>query len=398
MNFTKDEIREKQPPKKSGVIAALLLVIAIIAVSFTVYLNSRDFDLSASGFSRFLSVFSDTEAGGEEVKPMELPFEDNMRTTYCVYKDYFAKCTTDGVKLMDKEGKEVWSVGTALVSPIVKTNGANILVADIGGKYISVFDNRGVKWEKKADGNIINADISESGYVTVVREKKGYKASVRVYDAFGNEKFDRDIGKDHVINAAVAPSGEQLVLLKLETAGITARPSLQFLDIKGSDFAARTPEEEGIFAAATYFDDDSLLVSSDTTVVFYDNQREEKWRGEFERVFSIAAASGRNSVIAYQEKGGQGIFESAGTYIGFFNARGQKTAECRLEGEVRNIRCHSGVVAVNMLREVYFINSSGKIIGKYTAKSDIDDIGFFSKAEAAVFTKNSVVITRTSSN
>ena len=49
-------------------------------------------------------------------------------------------------------------------------------------------------------------------------------------------------------------------------------------------------------------------------------------------------------------------------------------------------------MAINTGREVYFINSKADLILKYNSLSDVLQVYFFSKDEAAIVTRNSVDI------
>ena len=79
--------------------------------------------------------------------------------------------------------------------------------------------------------------------------------------------------------------------------------------------------------------------------------------------------------------------------IVLLNVKGEKVSQYQLEGTVINIETYSDNIAVNTGREVYFINTKGNLIGKYSSKTDIIGVNFFNKQEAEIVTKGSIVVT-----
>lgn len=388
-----EERKEKIYPRLR-VISATLLIILVFCIAAVAYLKTNGSDIDFPALSRIAAAAGISEAGRKDStqagreKVIEIPYVNDRNTDFAVYDSMIAKCTADGIKLLDMSGAEIKNFSLSLSYPFMKTNGKDLLVAEKGGKSIYVIRGNSIKWEKKTDSSIINADISDDGFVSVVQKSSGYKNKVSVFDQNGIERFYRNLAENRVISAIVAPSAEQMALLTLNASGIMAESGLQFLDSTGQPLYAATLDKDETFAIIGYLDDDSLFCSSGKTFILYDHKITEKWRKTTGRVFSIAAY-GRTVVAAYQEK------QDNATVIGFFNSRGKKTAECKLSEEIKNISVYSGIAAVNTTREVYFINSSGKITGRYGSASDIKNVFFFNKLEALIIKKDSIVVTDT---
>lgn len=395
MNITEEKVNEEHKTRKSGLFLTVLLFMMIIGIAFFAYMKSRDEisfkDINLKGL---LSADSAKSRKAEAEKTYEIAYEPREHPVFNVHNEYLVKCTKDAVKGLNKKGQEIWSINASFNNPLVKSNGVELMIADLGGRDLYVIRDKTVKWNNRIDNSIINADIGKGGYVAVVQQAKGYKGMIKVFDPLGVEMFYRKIADYFVLGVQVAPSSEQLVMNSVDTSGINIKPSLQFFDMLGNPFAAKEPVKDVIFPSVWYLNDDSLLAVSDSLLVFYDKERNEKWRKEFSRIYSSNVVLGKYLVIAVESENKPGMLGGASSEILFFNSKGNKTAACEVEAGVRNLRVCSDIIAVNTGREVYFIDTKGKLIGKYSSKHEILDVYFFSKAEAAVVTKSSVVVTQ----
>ena len=64
------------------------------------------------------------------------------------------------------------SEGIGFDDPIVKTNGSRLLAVNAGSTEICVLDGESIRWQDRTDDPILNAEISDDGYVTVVTSAK----------------------------------------------------------------------------------------------------------------------------------------------------------------------------------------------------------------------------------
>jgi hypothetical protein len=316
----------------------------------------------------------------------EIPYESKENTAFAVYKDYIVKAGSEGIKLMDKKGTEVWNDSVPVGRPVIRTNGTDLLVADIGGMDVVVVNGKSEKWKEKADGKIINADISQDGHVTILSYEKRYGGEATVFDNLGIEIYKAFIADISPISAGVSPSSREMLVNCINTSGVKAQTSIKLYDTGGKEIIKGKILEplNSIYPVMWYAGDDSIYFAGDTAVTLVDKTGEQKWTREYETVYSACMAGSRNLAVAVNDK--------AGPELKILGTNGRELASCPIEAEVHNLSSFGNIIAVNTIREAYFINDRGSIIGKYTSKADILEVYFFSRHEAAVVSKNSVTI------
>ena len=108
---------------------------------------------------------------------------------------------------------------------------------------------------------------------------------------------------------------------------------------------------------------------------------------EIQKVYSIDVIDDKLFIAAVSSNDTANTSE-----ILFITREGKVLKSYPLKREVNNISTYRDIVAINTGREVYFINSKADLILKYNSLSDVLQVYFFSKDEAAIVTRNSVDI------
>ncbi|HOJ10511.1 MAG TPA: DUF5711 family protein [Clostridiales bacterium] len=378
--------------KKSGVFLFILLLIAIMFTAYIAYLKSNNIDISKIGLKKLVSAaIQGHEIDADNANIFEIGYEAKDKPSFEVYREWLIKCTLYSVTAIDKKGEEQWSIPILLNKPMLQSQGGRLLVSDIGGRSIYVIEGKNIKWQKAVDGNIINASINETGYVSVVHETEGYKGMVSVYDVDGQEIFHRYINETFVLSSQVMASGQQIIINNIDASGSTAYTCIDFTDLMGNPFAALVPEQGAIYPFILALSDDSFALANDVSIIYYNKNREKLWENKYKKIYGCKEISDKSFIAAVDDindTGGRQKF--SGVII--LNKDGRITARCPIDGQVCNISTFKDIAAVNNKREVYFINSKGTLEGKYSSITDIEKVIFFNKNEAALITKSRIII------
>lgn len=394
MSFPEENSKTGHVNKKSSAILFFALCLMIAGLAFLAYAKSMNMDIGKISLVDLLKGVQSqkSDAQGKEISEFQLDTKDHP--VFSLFKDTIIRCTRDSIKGINKKGEIQWSIHISMDNPLVKVSKYGILVADIGGKDIYVLDGSDIKWNKKLDDNIINADIGDNGYVTVVHEARGYRGAVATFNLQGGRFFTRYINESNILSACVSPSGKQIVIDSVDTSGVTADTYFEFTDILGKPFA-KVAKKDAILPNIKYFGDDYFVAAGDSLIVLYDKNGNEKWNQEFKNggVYCVATALNKYIVAAVRGGNNTGIPDES-TGIKVINTRGKQIAQYKLDTEVKSLKTCSNIIAANTGREVYFITTSGKLSGKYTSKNEIVSVFFSSKSEAVVFTKVSAEIVK----
>lgn len=384
--------------KKTSIWLFFLLLIAVVMLASFAYMKSKGLDLSDIK-SSLAEMFGDQAQTASSEETVEFNYDSKQHPVFCTYKEYIIIGTTEGIKAFNSKGEVAWSVTAPVGKAMLKSSEDKLLLADLGGKDVYIFNKDKLEWQQSFEGNIINADVSRSGYVTIVHEMAGYKGMVRVFDAKGQMMLSRYIASNFVVSSMVSPSGGQLVINSIDASGAKANPYLQFFDLKKQleepskePDAAGIPVQDEILAYVSFLGDDALYAVGDTSLIYYDKEREQKWIRKFHEIYSACVSAEKYAVVA--SKGGSidGPADGSGPQVQVFNAKNNIVGTFPVDTSVKSVVAHADLIGVNTGREAFFIDTEGKLKARYTAKADIEKIYFINENTVAIITKTSITV------
>lgn len=361
-----------------------MLFVCVVAVAVFTWQSSLD---SSAGPEDLLKLFqaSPTDVIKEAHTQYIYEFDAREKPVFIAYKDFIVRCGSSGIWFLDKTGEVIRSEGLIYNNPIIKTNGSLILVADQGTGDLAVLNNESIQWSEKIDESILNADISEDGYVTLITTAKRDNNEVRVFESHGVELFRKVIANDFAVSANISPSEDRLVLSAVSTGAAGAFSVYKFYDMKGENIAElsfNTISE--LFPIFSYNSNGSIFAVGDKAAVSIDPTGTVVWDKKFHRVAGAApAGNGQFAVAADSDEG---------SILKIYQSDGKELASCELPGKPEGLNAIRGVVCVNTSDIVYFYNSKGSIISKYSTGSPIQQVCFFNKHQAAVVTDRQAAV------
>lgn len=385
------ERKRSKEGKKSGLLLFILLVVVILFLAYKAYLKSGNEDFVNIDIEKLISkVINKDSDETEETRIVEVKYEVKDKPCFEVYNNWIIKCTKYSVVALDRNGNEQWNISVLLDKPVLKSGKSGLLVADIGGRNVYFIKDKSIKWQKAVDGDIINADINDDGYTTVVHKVEGYRALMVLFDPDGQEIFRRYIVDTFVISSHVLSSGKQVIINSLDVSGASASSYIEFTDLLGNPFAAVVPEEGQMYPVLLFLNDGSFALLNDTTIIYYNKNREKFWENKYEKIYASGVLSGKYFIIAAKNDSSRSNL----TDIFIINQNGNELEKLTIEGQVYNIFAvpRYDIAAINNKREIIFINSKGNIEGRCSSISDIQKVLILSKNEAALITKKSITI------
>lgn len=389
-NFSNNEsdmktykISSRVKKKSSNIFMALLLVMVVIVIAFYAYAKSLDGNFSKLSLESIFSAGKGNETVYSTIS--DIPYESKENTAFAVYRNYIAKAGSEGIILLDKTGTEIWTDSVPMGKPVIMTNGEDLLIADVGGMDFVVLNGKTEKWRGKADGKIINADISSDGHVTILSYAKRYEGEATVFDPMGVELYKTFIADNSPVSTRISPSSREMIVNCINTSGVRAQTYTKLYDADGKELSGKMLGPVNcIYPVMWYAGDDSIYFAGDTAITLLDKSGEQKWTQKYDTVYSACMAGNRNIAAAVKDKNG--------TEVKIFGTNGHELASCPIDSDVRNLSSFGNIIAVNTVREVYFVNDRGNVTGKYTSKADVLDVYFFNRHEAVVVSNSSVAV------
>lgn len=377
-----NNVRNMPQYKNTNLVVAVLLVLVVIFTAYFAYMKNQGTDLKDFSLKNLFGSGASEDQENVYRATSSIPYESKENTVFAAYKDYIVKAGIDGIEILDQKGTSVWHDALPMSRPVLRSNGSDLLVADLNGLDYVVINGKAEKWKGKSEGTIINADINSDGHVAILNKTKRYGGEAIIYDAYGVELFKTFISDNSPVSVRISPSSDMLGISCINTDGSSIQTYLKLYNMQGDVLAGKLLDPAGAVYPMVSFAGEDTYLAGDTAVTLVNSAGEQKWTKKYDAVYSACMAGSRNIAAAVEE--------NKNVSLKILGTNGHELAAYDIGTEVKNLSSSGNIIAINAIREVYFVNDRGTLLGKYTSKADISEVLFLSKYEAAVVSKSSI--------
>lgn len=378
---------------RQNLIILLLFIVFILIISLISYTNKNNisikdlFNLNTSSSSNSLDVVEDTTKVLYKIKT-----EPSVLKTVRVFGSLIVEASKNNLKFYNKHSQKIYDIPVNLNTPIIKISGSYMVIGDLNGTYIIVFNNNEKLWEKNFHNNITNFDIDSSGYLTLIHEQTLYKSAISVLNTQGMEVFSIGKVEHRIISAKLIDSSKHLILNYINTNGITPSTVLEKIDIINKKQIETKIITNEILPFIDFFNDSKYILSGSEKIYCFDTKFKELWNYTIiGNLYSLNKNSLEPELIfAENSKSTEGFFNKSDIQISKLLSNGSKKDLVTLNHKVHNISSTGNSIAINCGREVYFLNSSGSVLSKYSSKEFIDSVDFLNNSQAVLLSNDMI--------
>ncbi len=147
---------------------------------------------------------------------VKISFQSGINYNAVAYNRGVLLVGGDSIRMIDNRGRENWTIVTSINSPMVITENEYIMLADLNGTTVSVYEKDKLVSHIKTEKEIITAKVNKNGYVAVATEELGYKGAVHIYDKKGAEIYKWMSGSGYIGDIDIS-SKNRLAVAQLMT-------------------------------------------------------------------------------------------------------------------------------------------------------------------------------------
>ena len=291
-----------------------------------------------------------------------ISLDDMNESQFASYKDGIICAKMNHLTFINNDGTIGWETDTAIVDPILKTEGGYILLAEKNRNKICMYNDRKLIYDIDDPDTIIAAEISSAGDAVIITDKSSYKGGISVYNKTGARIFSWASGSNMVISADISAASRRVAVSLLNT-DVTVGSVIMLFDVNKTESDAK--------------------IAFDDTVIFNMHFIGDLLCGFGNEQLTHCAIDTSGNKLVSLDDGNIPI-------INMYSKRGSLTETATLTGVTDFIDIKNKTIVYNLGRDVYFgkINS-GSII-KYTSAMDIKDLIITSSRSFVIVYSNSV--------
>lgn len=287
------------------------------------------------------------------------------------YKNGILQYSENKIVYYNSSGKKVWSKTYSISNPQLKICGDYIMVADMKGTQILIFDKDGKQSKITTAYSITDAEIAEQGVVAIALAAKNTNY-IELYNLSKEKLVSIQTSIDengYPLDIALSPGGEILCASYFIVDGVETKNRLTFYDF--SESGAKTENILGgfdynntIVPTVAFLKKDTVCAFGDDKISVYHIGSKPKLKKEIEVESSIKSIAYDDEHFAIVRE--HYTDESEGNYtLEIFSQNGNKVGTCGISDEYTDINLYDNKVILNSAYHSTIISMNGNKMFDY---------------------------------
>ena len=375
--------------KKIIIIAMIIVLIILFAILFAVYISKREvrnwIDINIFG----------KNVSEQDIQSISLNTDKNNQVH--VYSNYISLLNDKTVTLYNSYGEKVTSIEVNINSAIFDSSQKYLAIAENKGNEICLIFDKTYLWSEKIEGEILQIHVNKNGYVATVSTDATHKSIVTFFNSQGKKLFTSYFATTRIVDASISNDNKYIAIGELDTSGTIIKSNIKILSVQN----AQQDAENTI--TYTYNADDGKLITNvkyqdknqiscifdDGLGVIKDNTYKDVIKIENDSITYLA--NDFNNHVAYVDEEDTGLFK-AQSNVHIINTSDFQERIYKMDYIAKDVYGNDNIIAINVGTEIYFVDTNGWLIKKYTSNQEITNIRFSEKLATVIFKDKIVII------
>lgn len=375
--------------KKIIIIAMIIGLIILFAILFAVYISKREVRnwIDINIFRKNVSE--------QDIQSISLNTDKNNQVH--VYSNYISLLNDKTVTLYNSYGEKVTSIEVNINSAIFDSSQKYLAIAENKGNEICLIFDKTYLWSEKLEGEILQIHVNKNGYVATVSTDATHKSIVTFFNSQGKKLFTSYFATTRIVDASISNDNKYIAIGELDTSGTIIKSNIKILSVQN----AQQDAEKTI--TYTYNADDGKLITNvkyqdknqiscifdDGLGVIKDNTYKDVIKIENDSITYLA--NDFNNHVAYVDEENTGLFK-AQSNVHIINTSDFQEKIYKMDYIAKDVYGNDNIIAINVGTEIYFVDTNGWLIKKYTSNQEITNIRFSEKLATVIFKDKIVII------
>lgn len=265
-------------------------------------------------------------------------FDATKQNSVYPYDDKLIVVNNESVMCLDKDGDKVFEVLAKTSTPIVKTAGDYILLADRGGSEVYVIHEGELINNFSAENKIINCSINERGRTVLITNETSYRNVIVAYNTRGEEIYRWKISEFYIIDAVLSYDGSRIAASYIATDNEQLTGGIIMVNVRQEKILGKLAYKDCVFPYVSFNGNNSATAIGDSMMVGITKTGDEDWAVNYDgkKLQTFAFLEGEGTVLAFENN-------SNNSTLVAYDDNGKERGSSRLDFSVNNLDMRSGL-------------------------------------------------------
>ncbi len=358
--------------KKIFLTFGISIVILLLIIATVIYYSNETFREFTNKYILMKNVSE------ENVPTIDIDYESN--TNIIPYNKYICILAENTLFQYNSSGKKEKEVKIEISNPIYDVENNYLVIGEKNNQKLYLINGDHIVWEKDIEGNLNKVSVNKNGYVSIIVTGTTYKSVIVNYDKDGNELFKSYLSNTIAVDSCISPNNNELAYAEVNVSGTLVQSNIKVISVSEAKEKNTEPKytysapQNSLIIRIKYQDKNQIvcMYENSINVLEQENNTEIMKLDESDQKITFADIELNNNVFRTVEKS-TGLF-SADTVVEIKNVSSQKENIYTTKNVAKSVISGQNIIALNLGTEVEFIDTSGRLVKKYTSTQVVRNI------------------------
>lgn len=378
--YSLDKFKERRKNKRMLKITIITLIAIVVLVFIALYMANKS-------FNSFIDTYILRKRISEkDVNSLTID-TDNLSLIYA-YDKSLVVYADGSINFYNTDAKQTGNIELTLSKPIADSEGNYLALADYGLQKVCLIKSNSLVWQKDIEGKISKVSVNKQGYIAVSVTGTTYESIVMLFNEKGDLLFSKYLS-NYVIDVDISEDSKYLAIAEVDNSTILPVTKIEIVSIElastasDNDATVNTYEADSneLLTGMKYQSKNILLCSFENYVLKMTASSSERMY-DFSELTAYLEVNFRRGFVRI-DKEESSVFKS--DYRLKVTNENNVEKVYIIEGSIKSLVCKDDKIALNLGKEVQFVNNNGWLVKKFVGNQEVKSVLVSSNLGIIVF-------------
>ena len=377
--YSLDKFKERRKNRKVIKFTIITLIAIIILVFIALYMANKSFNLFIDTYILKKRI-SENDANSLTIDT------DNLSLIYA-YDKSLVVYSDGSINFYNTDAKQTGNIEMTLSKPIADSEDKYLALADYGLQKVCLIKSNSLVWQKDIEGKISKVSVNKQGYVAVSVTGTTYESIVMLFNENGDLLFSKYLST-YVIDVDISDDSKYIAIAEVDNSTILPVTKIEMVSVglastSSENATINTYEaESNKLLTGMNFQSKNVLVCSfeDYVLKMTDSSSDRLY--EFSDLTAYLEVDSRKGFVRI-DKEESSVFKS--DYRLQITNENNSEKVYIIEGSIKSLVCKDNKIALNLGKEVQFIDNNGWLVKKFIGNQEVKSVLVSNKIGIIVF-------------
>lgn len=377
--YSLDKFKERRKNRKMIKFTIITLIAIIILVFIALYMANKSFNSFIDTYILKKRI-SENDANSLTIDT------DNLSLIYA-YDKSLVVYSDGSINFYNTDAKQTGNIEMTLSKPIADSEDKYLALADYGLQKVCLIKSNSLVWQKDIEGKISKVSVNKQGYVAVSVTGTTYESIVMLFNENGDLLFSKYLST-YVIDVDISDDSKYIAIAEVDNSTILPVTKIEMVSVglastSSENATINTYEaESNKLLTGMNFQRKNVLVCSfeDYVLKMTDSSSDRLY--EFSDLTAYLEVDSRKGFVRI-DKEESSVFKS--DYRLKITNENNSEKVYIIEGSIKSLVCKDNRIALNLGKEVQFIDNNGWLVKKFIGKQEVKSVLVSNKIGIVVF-------------